>query len=71
MPTLDLHFKLPEEQHEADLALDAAKWYLGVYDIVNELRNRLKYGNAGAEIEDFNKWVWEMLADRQINPYDE
>jgi hypothetical protein len=70
MPTFDLHFNLPDEANDANLALNAVKWYLAVWDIVSELRRRLKYGNAGDEIEEFNKWVWDMLADRQLDPYD-
>ena len=71
MATLELRFALPEEKNDANLALNAVNWYLAVYDIVSELRRLLKHGGAGDESEAFNKWVWDMLSDRNIDPYDE
>lgn len=71
MPEITLKFKLPEEQTEADHAILGTEWYFAVYEIVSELRSRIKYENAGQEIADFNKWVWEMLQERGLDPYKE
>ena len=70
MSTITLRYELPEERVDSERAIRGADWYLAVYEIVSELRNLLKYNNAGQEIDSFNKWVWEMLKDRGLDPYE-
>ena len=66
-----LEFDLPLENYEFDRASHSADWFMAVWDIVTELRRRVKYGNAGDEVADVYKWVWDMLNDRGIDPYKE
>jgi len=66
-----LEFDLPLENYEFERASHAADWYMAVWDIVSELRKRLRYENAGDEMEDLNKWVWDMLNERGLDPYKE
>jgi hypothetical protein len=71
MPEITMTFSLPEEQSEFDHAILGTEWYLAVNEIVNELRTRLKYENAGKEIDEFNEWVWGVLNERGLDPYKE
>jgi len=41
-----LEFDLPEESDELRDALDGAKWKLVVWDILQDLRSRVKYGES-------------------------
>ena len=66
-----LAFNLPDDASEFERASHATDWYLAVWEIVSEFRRRVKYGNAGAEMEDMDKWVWNMLNERGIDPYKE
>jgi len=63
-----LEFDLPDDAGEHDRAVHALDWYLAVYDIVQELRRRVKYGDAGPEVQDLQEWVWGMLNDRGLDP---
>jgi hypothetical protein len=69
MSELILKFTIPEESSEAEMAFKAGDWYLAVGDIVTELRKRLKYGDAGKEMDEFNAWVWGMLEERGLDPW--
>lgn len=69
MPTITMTFYLPEEQHEAELARRSTEYYLALYDIVNEARRRVKYAEAGQEMQDFYDWIWRELGDRRIDPF--
>lgn len=70
MPNITMTFSLPEEQGEFDHAILGTEWYLATYEIVNELRNRVKYGDK-EDLAGFHEWVWEMLNDRGLDPYKE
>lgn len=41
-----LEFDLPEESGELQDALDGTKWKLVVWDILQDLRSRVKYGES-------------------------
>ena len=71
MPSITLKYTLPDERVDAEQAIHGADWYLAVYEIVSELRSWIKFEGAGQEIADFNKWVWEMLNERGLDPYKE
>lgn len=48
-----LKFSLPEEQNEHELAINASKWYVTLWDVDQHLRALLKYGaNGGVKMED-------------------
>ena len=65
-----LAFNLPDEASEFERASHADDWYGAVYDIVTEIRQRVKYGGAG-DVEDLSRWVWNMLNERGLDPYKE
>jgi hypothetical protein len=64
-----LKFKLPEERDDFETAIHARAWRNAVSDIVTELRRRVKYGNAGAEMNDFYDWVWQLLNEDGLDPW--
>lgn len=64
-----LRFDLPEERDEFETAVHAVDWKVAVTDIVDELRRRLKYCDAGKELDDFNKWVWQQLNEDGLEPW--
>ena len=66
-----LAFNLPDDASEFERASHATDWYLAVWDIVSELRKRLKYGGAGSEVQELDEWVWNMLNERGLDPYKE
>ena len=66
-----LEFDLPLENYEFERASHTDDWYSAVYDIVTEIRKRVKYGGASDEVADVYKWVWEMLNERGLDPYKE
>ena len=66
-----LTFNLPEDATEFERASHADDWFLSVYDIVDEIRRRVKYGGAGDEVEDLREWVGNMLTERGLDPYKE
>jgi hypothetical protein len=68
MPVLTLTFNLPEEQQEADRATRADDYYVMLFDIVTELRNRVKYGTPERDVADFYDWLWRELSERGIDP---
>lgn len=62
-----LIFKLPEEQHEYDLVNQAQKLNSILYDIKQEIRNKIKYENCTEEIkEEFIK-LRQFIADAEID----
>lgn len=44
-----LKFKLPEDQHEFDLARRARNYYLVLYNLDNHLRNTMKWQELSEE----------------------
>jgi len=70
MPTVTLTYHLPEEQHELDLTLKADDYYVMLFDIVTELRQRVKYGKPDRDVADFYDWMWKELNERGIDPFE-
>ena len=40
------------------------------YEIVTEMRRRVKYEGAGEEVERMYDWMWQYLKDEGIDPWD-
>ena len=71
-----LEFNLPEEQSDHRLAIDGWKWKSVVIDIAVKLRGALKYGDdltpeSSACLETLREELFQLIADRNLNLYDE
>ena len=71
-----LEFNLPEEQDDHRVALDGWKWRAVVSDIAVKLRGALKYGDdltpeSSACLETLREELFQLIADRNLNLYDE
>lgn len=69
-----LQFKLPEENEEHRLCLDAGKWYSVAWDLDRWINDVLKYGASnGVELDSLNtpamalEKVREMLRIEMLN----
>lgn len=64
MPKVTLHYNLPEEQDEFDLAYRGAKLACAVEDFDNYLRGKLKYEELTDEqyklYEEVRNKLWEL-----------
>jgi hypothetical protein len=67
-----LKFKLPEENHEFELANKASDVWVTLYDVLQELRSALRH-NAGEfkdldpkTLEAVQKFIYSEAADRKI-----
>ena len=71
MPRAYLAYRLPEEQHEHNLAVHGADWALAVLDLDNKLRNWDKYGHTFATateaIEATRDALREILSERGVS----
>ena len=71
-----LEFNLPEEQDDHRVALDGWKWRAVVSDIADQLRSALKYDEkltpeSNAFLDKFREELFQLIADRNLNLYDE
>ena len=71
-----LEFNLPEEQDDHRAALDGWKWRAVVSDIADQLRSALKYDEtltpeSNAFLYKFREELFQLIADRNLNLYDE
>jgi hypothetical protein len=66
-----LEFSLPEEEDEHSLAVNARKYYTVLWDIDQQLRNKIKYSNASddtiAAYEETRDLLWELLNDKGLD----
>ena len=69
MPTVTLTYQLPEEQRELDLALKAGDYCSALFDIVTELRSRVKNSKPDRDVAGFYEWMWLELNERGIDPF--
>jgi len=53
-------FDLPEEEGEYRMAMDAHKMYSVLYDICEDLRNEVKYGDH----KNMELCIWENVRDK-------
>lgn len=63
MPKVILEFTLPEEKSEADIALNAGKYSLCIWDIEEHLRKELKYMKLGKRERAALEKVQRVLYD--------
>ena len=54
---------LPEDEVEADLTFHGIDWALTVWDIDQEIRNRVKYGPEFKTPQEALSWVRETIQD--------
>lgn len=59
-----LKFNLPEENHDFKLAVNASSWYAVLWDIDQSLRNKIKYGNLGEDVENALQEVRDDIHSR-------
>ena len=51
-----IEFELPEDQEEYQMANNASKMYLALWDIKQLLRSKLKYNPDGLNDEQLEQW---------------
>ena len=56
-----LEFELPDDQEQYQMANDASKMYLALWDIKQLLRSKLKYNPDGLDDEQLTQW--EIMQD--------
>lgn len=62
-----LNFKLPEEQSDLQLALDAGKWRLVALDLDRWLRGKIKYENQNQiDISEVRKYLGELMRNENL-----
>ena len=66
MPKATITFNLPEEKDDYELANQARDLYGALWGLAEELRHRIKYQNAGKELESFLTFFYETLAEHKI-----
>ena len=57
-----IEFKLPKDQDEYQMANNASKMYMALWDIKQLFRSRLKYNTTGLNDEQLEQWE-EMQGD--------
>ena len=51
-----IEFELPEDQEEYQMANDASKMYMALWDIRQLFRSELKYNSDGLNDEQLEQW---------------
>ena len=51
-----IEFQLPEDRDEYDMANNAGKMYMALWDIKQLLRSTLKYNPTGLNEEELKQW---------------
>ena len=51
-----IEFELPEDQEEYQMANNASKMYMALWDIRQLLRSKLKYNSDGLNDEQLEQW---------------
>ena len=51
-----LEFELPEDQEQYEMANNASKMYMALWDIKQLLRSKLKYNPDGLNDEQLEQW---------------
>lgn len=70
MPKVTLHFDLPDERYEYDLACQAQNFRDVAYEFTMWVRNERKHGNrANISFDDlWEKW-WDINKEFNVDPY--
>jgi len=64
-----LEFNLPEESNEHRMAIDGNKWHLVLWDVDQQLRSIVKYGEDEKKAEfaeEFRNKIIEMMNDNGL-----
>jgi hypothetical protein len=65
-----LTFHLPREEHEFQLANEAADWHSVVWEIDQKLRGYLKYGHTfqspDEALQEIRRYLYEEISDRNL-----
>jgi hypothetical protein len=56
-----IEFELPEDQDQYEIANNASKMYLALWDIKQLFRSKLKYNSDGLNSEQLTQW--EIMQD--------
>ena len=56
-----IEFEFPDDQEQYQMANDASKMYLALWDIKQLLRSKLKYNPDGLDDEQLTQW--EIMQD--------
>jgi len=56
-----IEFELPEDQDQYEIANNASKMYLALWDIKQLFRSKLKYNSDGLNDEQLTQW--EIMQD--------
>ena len=68
-----IEFELPEDNDEYQMANDASKMYLTLWDIKQLFRSKLKYNPDGLNTEQLEQWeimqyeFYEILSKQNLN----
>ena len=68
-----IEFELPEDQEEYEMANNASKMYMALWDIKQLFRSTLKYNPAGLNDEQLEQWeamrgeFFEILDNNDLN----
>ena len=68
-----IEFELPEDRDEYQMANDASKMYITLWDIKQLLRSKLKYNPDGLNAEQLEQWeimqyeFYEILSNQNLN----
>ena len=70
MPKVTLEFDSIEEADELRMALNGAGYSLIVYEVLQQIRSTLKYGNPSPEVEKFaeelRSYILAYAEDRNL-----
>jgi hypothetical protein len=66
-----LSFDLPEEEEAFRLAQEGAEWKYVLLDVLNHLRNKIKYEQPVdhkkiAAYDEIRELIWTTIADRNL-----
>jgi hypothetical protein len=72
MPKAILEYNLPEEQMEYFMATNGSKFHSVIWDLVQRIREKRKYGDPlKGTWDDSWELMWDVFKDHSFNPYDE
>lgn len=66
MPKVIMEFNLPDEENELKLAQRGRDYYCIIWNILQEIRNWLKYGHDFKTVEEALENIRELLLESKI-----
>jgi hypothetical protein len=64
--TATLQFRLPEEREEFEVTRKALDLYFILYDLSEELRDRVEYGGR-EDLQEIRDLLYEKMAERGVS----